>query len=77
MLLNPAGLAIPQIYPAGNGTGPRNYITQPGTFGSDGRAPAGTNPVATFNQYRTGVGYYNLTNVLPMRIMEVGLKFRF
>ncbi len=128
---------IPQIYPTGNGTGPRNFITQPGTFGNDmtmskkftivegktlefrvsaynafnqvrrttinssvqykaqgasyangfavyntpdqlaGRVAAGTNPLTVFNQYRTGVGYDNLTNVLPMRIVEVGLKFRF
>ena len=35
------------------------------------------NALGVFNQYRTGVGFYNLTSVLPMRIMEVGLKFRF
>jgi hypothetical protein len=134
---NPNGLSVPQIYPTGNGTGPRNYITQPGTFGNDmtmskkftivegktlelrvsaynafnqvrrttinssitykaqgaaysngfqvyntpdqvlSRLAANTNPLTAFNQYRTGVGYSNLTNVLPMRILEVGLKFRF
>lgn len=36
-----------------------------------------TNPTTVFNQYRTGVGYYNLTAVQPMRILEMGLKFRF
>ncbi len=134
---NPSALSVPQIFPAGNGTGPRNYITQPGTFGNDmtmskkfvvregytlelrvsaynafndvrrttinssitykaqgpsysngflvyntpqqivSRLAANTNPTTAFNQYRTGVGYSNLTNVQPMRIVEVGLKFRF
>jgi hypothetical protein len=37
----------------------------------------GLNSLGVFNQYRTGVGYTNLTSVQPMRIMEVGLKFRF
>ena len=137
---NPNSLSVPQLYPAGNGTGPRNYITQPGTFGNDmtmskkfvvhegqtlelrvsaynafnnvrrgtasainstvqykalgtsyssgfevyntpdqlaSRVPKGTSALAEFNSYRTGVGYENLTNVLPMRILELGLKFRF
>ncbi len=134
---NPSALSVPQIYPAGNGTGPRNYITQPGTFGNDmtmskkfiiregytlelrvsaynafnnvrrttinssitykalgasyangfevyntpeqvvSRLAANTNPITAYNQYRTGVGYSNLTNVQPMRILELGLKFRF
>jgi hypothetical protein len=39
---------------------------------------ASTNtPLGIYNQYRTGVGYSNVTSVEPMRIMEVGLKFRF
>ena len=134
---NPNGVSVPQIYPGGNGTGPRNYITQPGTFSNDmtaskkftivegktlelrvsaynafnqvrrttinssiqykaqgasysdgfmvyntpqqivSRLAANTSALTAFNQYRTGVGYSNLTNVLPMRILEVGLKFRF
>jgi hypothetical protein len=41
------------------------------------RTAANTNPVTVFNQYRTGVGYYNLTTVQPMRVVELGLKFRF
>ncbi len=137
MFFNPSNLAIPQLYPTANGTGPRNYITQPGTFGNDmtmskrftiregktlelrvsaynpfnnvrrttinssvqykaqgatyasgfqvyntpaqvaARVPAGTSAITTFNQFRGGVGYYNLTNVLPNRILELGLKFRF
>jgi hypothetical protein len=137
LYFNPSALSVPQIYPAGNGTGPRNYITQPGTFSNDmtmskkftivegktlelrvsaynafnqvrrttinssvqfkangasysngfyvyntpdqivSRLSPTTNPVAAYNQYRTGVGYSNITNVLPMRILEVGLKFRF
>ena len=30
-----------------------------------------------YNQYLTGAGYDNLTTVQPMRIIEIGLKFRF
>ena len=38
---------------------------------------SGSSPLTVFNQYRTGAGAPNLTNVEPMRILEVGLKFRF
>jgi len=42
------------------------------------RATNGTNSALTiYNQYRTGAGAPNLTNVEPMRILELGLKFRF
>jgi hypothetical protein len=34
-------------------------------------------PVAQYNQYRSGVAYSNILAVLPMRILEVSLKFRF
>ncbi len=30
-----------------------------------------------YNQYRTGVGHYNVTSVLDMRRIEVGLRFKF
>jgi hypothetical protein len=30
-----------------------------------------------YNAYRVGVGHVNLTSVEPMRIIEIGLKFRF
>lgn len=33
--------------------------------------------VALYNQYRMGVGHYNLTNVNLMRVIEIGLKYRF
>jgi len=36
-----------------------------------------SDPLSIFNAYRTGAGYIDLTNVQPMRIMEIGLKFRF
>jgi hypothetical protein len=36
-----------------------------------------SDPVSIFNAYRTGAGYIDLTNVQPMRLMEIGLKFRF
>ncbi len=36
-----------------------------------------TDPLALFNQYRTGVGHVNVTDVQPPRIIELGLAFRF
>ena len=33
--------------------------------------------VALYNQYRTGVGHYNVTDVSLMRVIEIGLKYRF
>ena len=41
------------------------------------QAAKSSDPLAIFNAYRTGVGAIDLTNVQPMRILEVGLKFRF
>jgi hypothetical protein len=32
---------------------------------------------ALYNQYRQGVGHINLQNVQPMRVIEIGLKYRF
>jgi len=137
MQFNPAALTVPAIYPQSDGTGPRNFLTAPGTFANDmtlskkfvvkegktlefkvsaynafnqvrrtalntsiqykaqganfsngfavyntpdqllSRVAANTNPVTAYNQYRTGVGYYNITSVQPMRVVELGLKFRF
>lgn len=137
LAFNPAALSVPQIYPANNGTGPRNYLSAPGTFANDmtmskkfpitegktlefrisaynafnqvrrtglntgiqykaqgtsyasgfavyntpdqlaARAGANANPLAVYNSYRTGVGYSNVTAVQPMRVVELGLKFRF
>ncbi len=36
-----------------------------------------TNAQSLYNMYRTGAGHINLTSVEPMRIIEIGLKFRF
>lgn len=36
-----------------------------------------TNAQSLYNIYRTGAGHINLTDVMPMRIIEIGLKFRF
>jgi hypothetical protein len=30
-----------------------------------------------YNQYRSGVGHYNVTSVLDMRRIEIGLRFKF
>ena len=35
MRFNPSALAVPPIYPEGDGTGSMNYLTQPCTFGND------------------------------------------
>src|SRR6185436_3646071 len=32
---------------------------------------------ALYNQYRTGIGHYNVTDVNVMRVIEIGLKYRF
>jgi hypothetical protein len=32
---------------------------------------------ALYNQYRSGLGFTNLTDVNPMRVIEIGLKYRF
>jgi len=32
---------------------------------------------AVYNAYRTGVGHTDLTNTDPMRVIEIGVKFRF
>ncbi len=40
------------------------------------RRPNAT-PLEQYNQYRTGFGHVNLLSVLPMRIIEVGLRLRF
>ena len=138
LFFNPAGFTVPGIFPASNGTGPRNELTAPWAFANDmtvtkrfnigekrslelrvnaynafnqvrrgsyntsvqykangatlaqgftvyntpdqlaQRAQASNlNALGVYNQYRTGVGTWNLTSVQPMRIMEVGLKFRF
>jgi hypothetical protein len=41
------------------------------------QAAKSSNPQSIFNAYRTGVGLVDLTTVQPMRILEIGLKFRF
>ncbi len=139
LYFNPAALGVPAIYPAADGTGPRNFINGLGSFTNDlsivkmiritekhaielrgtafnlfnnprrintlssiqykangptfasgftiintpsqlGAIQAAKTPndaLAIFNAYRTGVGAIDLTNVQPMRLLEVGLKFRF
>ncbi len=37
----------------------------------------GATEAEKYNQYRGGVGHYNVTSVLDMRRVEVGLRFRF
>lgn len=40
------------------------------------RAASGS-ATAVYNAYRTGVGHVNITDADPMRVIEIGLKFRF
>ncbi|SPE40723.1 hypothetical protein SBA3_3880016 [Candidatus Sulfopaludibacter sp. SbA3] len=47
------------------------------TISASQAAKSGANSLSIFNAYRTGVGYLDLTNVQPMRTIELGLKFRF
>jgi hypothetical protein len=37
----------------------------------------GANQAEQYNQYRNGVGHQNLTSVLDMRRIEIGLRFKF
>jgi hypothetical protein len=41
------------------------------------QAAKSTDPVSIYNAYRTGAGYLDLTNVQPMRLIEIGVKYRF
>ena len=41
------------------------------------QAAKSSDPVAIYNAYRTGVGYSDLLTVQPMRVIEIGLKYRF
>jgi hypothetical protein len=41
------------------------------------QAAKSSDPLAIFNAYRSGVGSVDLTTVQPMRIVEIGLQFRF
>jgi hypothetical protein len=41
------------------------------------QAARSSDPVSIFNSYRTGVGYSDLLTVQPMRMIEIGLKYRF
>jgi hypothetical protein len=41
------------------------------------QAAKSSDPVAIFNSYRTGVGYSDLLTVQPMRVIEIGIKYRF
>jgi len=138
MTFNAAALGVPSIYPAADGTGPRNFINGLGSFTNDlsvvktikikerhrleiratafnlfnsvrrlntnssiqykangatfssgfniintpdqlaaNQAAKTTNPVSIFNSYQTGVGYVALQTVQPMRIIELGLQYRF
>ncbi len=36
-----------------------------------------TDPKQLYSIYRSGLGHVNLTSVEPIRIIELGLKFRF
>jgi hypothetical protein len=54
-----------------------SIINLPDQLAANQAAKTPNNPLSIFNAYRTGVGYVDLTNVQPMRIMELGLQFRF
>jgi hypothetical protein len=132
-------LGVPGIFPASDGTQPRNYVNGRGSFSNDislvkqfrigsgprlevranifnvfnsvrrvasnntlqfkangatfadgfrlfntpelleARAKANgiTDPVQLYNQFRSGVGHINLTDVQPPRVIEIGMAMRF
>ena len=133
---DPAKFTLPSVYPQGDGTGPRNFLSGRGAFSNDltlsktirltegkafelrasafnafnqvrrpvlyssvqykakGRTLAdgvsvfntpellaqrtnSTDARTVYNAYRTGVGHVNMTDTDPMRVIEIGLKFRF
>jgi len=54
-----------------------SIINLPDQLAASQAAKTPGNALSIFNAYRTGVGYLDLTNVQPMRIMELGLQVRF
>jgi Carboxypeptidase regulatory-like domain len=54
-----------------------NIINSPSQLAAIQAGKTPNDPLSIFNAYRTGVGAIDLTNVQPMRIVELGLKFRF
>jgi hypothetical protein len=53
-----------------------SVINTPAQLGAT-QAAKTSDPVSIYNAYRTGVGYSDLLTVQPMRVIEIGLKFRF
>ena len=54
-----------------------SIINTPSLLAANQAAKTPNDPVSIFNAYRTGVGNIDLTTVQPMRILEIGLQFRF
>jgi hypothetical protein len=54
-----------------------SVINTPDLLAASQAAKTPNNPLAIYNAYRTGVGALDLTTVQPMRIIEIGLQFRF
>lgn len=54
-----------------------SIINTPDQLAATQAAKTPTNSLAIYNSYQTGVGYVSLQTVQPMRIMELGLQFRF
>jgi hypothetical protein len=136
---DPTQLGVPGLFPAADGTGPRNFINGRGSFSNDisfvkqfrigdgprfevranvfnvfnnvrrlainntlqfkanganfgdgfqlfntpdqlearARANGITDPLQLYNQFRSGVGHVNLTDVQPSRVIEIGMALRF
>ena len=53
-----------------------SILNTPAQLGAN-QAAKTSDPVSIYNAYRTGVGYSDLLTVQPMRVIEIGLKFRF
>ena len=72
---DPAALGVPAIFPSADGTGPRNYINQRGSFAND---------VSFIKQFRISQGRqlelranaYNLFNNVRRTNINSGLQFK-
>jgi len=54
-----------------------SIINTPDQLAANATAAKGATASSIFNAYRSGVGAIDLTTVQPMRIVEIGLQFRF
>jgi hypothetical protein len=54
-----------------------SILNTPAQLAATQAAKTPADAVSIFNSYRTGAGYSDLLTVQPMRVIEIGMKFRF